>query len=120
MLRQAITSNQRDPEAVRSFVIRALLMQQLFARFPAITELLSGLRYRVEVRRSPQFGELPIVTVSAPFSTARPPDHLVTVASGLAGGGSFAEIIDLASVKELRDPVREEVIRVLHEHGQEL
>src|SRR5207302_6139490 len=108
---------ERDPEAVRAFVLRACLMHLHFARFPAIAELLAGLRYRVEVRRCPELGDLPLVTVSAPFATARPPDNLVTMASGLAGGASFAEILDLANLRQLKDPLREEVARILRIHG---
>ena len=36
-----------------------------------------------------------MVTISAPFKTLRPSDNLVTMASGLAGGASFAEVLDL-------------------------
>ena len=89
-------------------------------RFPAIGELLAGLRYKVEVRQSPETGELPLVTISAPFSTVRPPDSLVTVASGLAGGTSFAEVIDLATVQSLKDPLREQIAAIFRNHGQEL
>src|ERR1019366_1800587 len=49
-----------------------------FTKFPVIADLLAGLRYRIEVRQSPETGDLPLVTVSAPFSTLRPPDSLVT------------------------------------------
>jgi hypothetical protein len=121
MLRQVLAGQEeRDPEAVRALVLRACLMHLHFARFPAIAELLAGLRYRVEVRRSPELGDLPLVTVSAPFATVRPPDNLVTVASGLAGGATFAEVLDLETVQKLRDPLREDVAVILRKHGQEL
>jgi hypothetical protein len=121
MLRQILAGQgQRDPDAVRAFVLRACLLHLHFTRFPAIADLLAGLRYRVEVRRSPELGDLPLVTVSAPFSTIRPPDNLVTMAAGLAGGASFAEVLDLESVRKLRDPLREEISAAFRTHGQEL
>jgi hypothetical protein len=121
MLRQVLAGQgERDAEAVRAFVLRSCLMQLHFTKFPAIGELLAGLRYKVEVRQSPETGELPLVTISAPFSTVRPPDSLVTVASGLAGGTSFAEVIDLATVQSLKDPLREQIAAIFRNHGQEL
>src|SRR5450756_116402 len=99
---------------------RTCVMHLHFTKFPAIAELLAGLRYRVEVRQSPETGELPLVTVSAPFSTMRPPDSLVTVASGLAGGASFSEVLDLGTVKSLKDPLREQIAAIFRNHGQEL
>ncbi|MGA8028363.1 MAG: hypothetical protein WB992_14560, partial [Bryobacteraceae bacterium] len=91
-----------------------------FTKFPALADLFAGLRYRIEVRQSAELGDLPLVTVSAPFSTVRPPDNLVTIASGLAGGASFAEVLDLESVRNLRDPLREEIAAMFRSHGQEL
>src|ERR1035438_638611 len=121
MLRQVLAGKEeRDQEAVRAFVLRACLMHLHFTKFPAIADLLAALRYRVEVRHSPETGDLPLVTVSAPFSTMRPPDSLVTVASGLAGGVSFSEVIDLATAHNLTDPLREQIAAIFQSHGQEL
>jgi hypothetical protein len=121
MLRQVLAGQEeRDAEAVRAFVLRACLMHLHFTKFPAIADLLAGLRYRVEVRQSPETGELPLVTISAPFSTMRPPDSLVTVATGLSGGVSFSEVLDLGTVQSLKDPLREQVAAVFRSHGQEL
>jgi len=121
MLRQVLAGQEeRDAEAVRAFVLRACLMHLHFQKFPAIADLLAGLRYRVDVRHSPEMGDLPLVTVSAPFATMRPPDSLVTVASGLAGGASFSEVLDLATVKNLPDPLRDQIAGIFRKHGQEL
>jgi hypothetical protein len=120
-MRQVLAGSQeRNPEAVRAFVLRACVLHLQFAKFPAIADLLAGLRYRVEVRQSPETGDLPLVTVSAPFKTIRPADDLVAKASGLAGGASFAEVLDLATVKNLQDPFREEIAKILRSQGQEL
>jgi len=121
MIRQVLAGQEeRNSEAVRAFVLRACLMHLHFTKFPAIADLLAGLRYRVETRRSPELGELPLVTVSAPFSTIRPPDNLVTIASRLAGGASFAEVVDLETVRNLQDPLRQDIATIFRSHGQEL
>jgi hypothetical protein len=121
MLHQVLAGQEeRDSEAVRAFVLRACLVHLHFQKFPALVDLFSGLRYRVEVRHSQETGDLPFVTISAPFATMRPPDSLLTVASGLAGGASFAEVLDLSTVQNLKDPLREQIAAVFRTHGQEL
>jgi len=121
MLRQVLMGNEkRDSDAVRAFVLRACLMHLHFLKFPAIAELFGELRYKIEIRHLPEMGDLPLVTVSAPLRTVRPPDNLVILASGLAGGTSFAEVLDLESVKNLKDPLREHIRAVFNSHGQEL
>src|SRR2546427_924804 len=110
MVRQVLAGKEeRDPEQVKAFVLRACILHLHFTKFPAIGELLAGLRYRVEVRNSPEMGELPLVTISAPLATMRPPDNLVITAAGLSGGGSFGEVLDLRTAKDLEDPVRQAI-----------
>jgi hypothetical protein len=121
MLRQVLAGQEdRNQEAVRAFVLRACIMHLHFTKFPAIGDLLASLRYRMEVRRSPEMGDLPLVTISAPFRTVRPPDNLVNVAAGLAGGTTFAEVLDVDTVRNLQDPLREEIGAILRSHQQEL
>lgn len=122
VLRQQVLNGhqQKEPEAVRSFVLRACLMAMLFQKHSNLKDLFEGLRYRVEIRTSRDLGELPIVTISAPFNTIRPADDLVTKAAGFAGGAHFAEILDVDSVRQLRDPLRDEAVRLLREHSEEI
>src|SRR5215472_14783202 len=99
-LRSVVSGNgQRDAQALRDYVFRACVMHELIAKIPALVDLLEALRYRVEVRKSPQLGDLPLVTISAPFKTLRPADNLVVTASRLAGGTFFAEVLDVESVR---------------------
>jgi hypothetical protein len=112
-------SGQRDVDAVRAFVLRACLISELFSKIPAMADLLAALRYKVEVRKSPQLGDLPLVTISAPFRTFRPADKLVMMAAGLAGGASFAEVLDVESVRALSDPLRDEALGILKRHQVE-
>jgi hypothetical protein len=106
----------KDPEALRGFVLRACLMHELLAKLPGMKDLLEGLRYMVAIRQSPELGELPFVTVSAPFRTFRPSDKLVALAAGLAGGTSFAEVLDVESVGNVPDPLRDEARTILDKH----
>jgi len=112
-------SGQRDVDAVRAFVLRACLISELFSKIPGLADLLAALRYKVEVRKSPQLGDLPLVTISAPFTTFRPNDKLVTMAAGLAGGASFAEVLEVDSVRTLSDPLRDEALEILKRHQVE-
>jgi hypothetical protein len=109
-------SGRRDAEAVRAFVLHACLMHELFSKIPALVDLLAGLRYKVEVRKSPQLGDLPLVTISAPFRTFRPPDKLIAMAAGLAGGATFSEVLDVESTRNVADPMRDQVTSILQRH----
>jgi hypothetical protein len=121
MLLQVLAGKQdRNPESVRAFVLRACIMNLLFGKQPTLSALFEGLRYHVEVRKSSQLGELPMVTISAPLRSMRPPDDLVVVATGVAGGNVFEEVLDLDGARQMPDPLREQVYGILHAHGEDV
>jgi hypothetical protein len=109
-----------DPESVRSFVVRACLMHEMFRAFPALTDLLSALRFRIAIETCAPLGDLPLVTISAPFRTFRPSDSLVAMASGLAGGATFTEVLAVDSVRNLSDPLREQAVATMRQHNVEV
>jgi hypothetical protein len=114
MLRQVVAGKQEgDQESVRSFVLRACLIHLLFVKQPGLKLLLEGLRYKVEIRNSPQLGDLPLVTVSAPLTTMRPSDELLLVATGLSGRAVFQEVLDKPHARALRDPFEEQISGIL-------
>src|SRR5215472_17531865 len=114
MLRQVMAGKQeRDSEGVRSFVLRSCLMHLQFAKLPELKALFEGLRYRVEVRKSPQLGELPLVTVSAPIRTVRPADDLLLTATGLSGRTGFEEVIDDYQAAHIEDPLQAQILEVV-------
>ena len=113
-------ARQREGEAVRDFVLRACLMSELLRKFPGVRELLEGLRYQVDIKKSAQLGNLPLVTVAAPFRTMRPDDSVVAMAAGLAGGTSFSEVLDVERVQNMADPLRVEMIALLEKHKIQL
>jgi hypothetical protein len=114
MVRQVVpATHERDAEGVRSFVLRACLMHLLFLKLPELKTIFDGLRYKVEVRTSPETGDLPLVTISAPVSTSRPADEVLTRAAGFAGRAGFVEVIDPEQAGNIRDPFQAEVKRIL-------
>jgi hypothetical protein len=114
MIRQVVAGKQdRDGEGVRSFVLRACLMDMLFAKLPEMKTLFDGLRYTFEVRKSPQLGELPLVTVSAPVKTVRPTDGLLMAATGLSGRPVFDEVLDEYQAAHISDPLQAQILKVL-------
>lgn len=118
MVRQLVAERQeRDAESVRSFVLRASLMHVMFSRLPELKTLFEGLRYRVEVKRSVQLGELPLVTLSAPFQTIRPGDDLLLKAEQFTGRSDFVEVIDVEQATRIKDPLLAQLSGILDAAG---
>ncbi len=117
LMRQVAAGKQgRDYEAVRSFALRACLLSLMFQKLPQLRTLLEGLRYKVEFRKLPDLGELPLVTLSAPVSTFRPSDDLLLIATGLSGRAGFQEVLDTDSATRIHDPLQDRIAAILHDH----
>ena len=114
MMRQVVMGKQeRDLESVSSFVLRASIMHLMFSHLPELTAIFDGLRYRVETRRSPELGDLPLVTVSAPIATVLPADDLLLLASSLAGRSGFVEVVDPHQAANIPDPLQDQITKIL-------
>jgi hypothetical protein len=113
-IQAAAGKEQRRSESIRQFVVNALVMQGMLAKFPGITQLLADLRYEIRLQKSPGLGELPLVTICSCLASFRPADSLVLAATRLSGIPAFIELIDLDAVHTLTDPLKlriEEMLR---------
>jgi hypothetical protein len=105
---QAVSGKeQRQVDALRQFVVNALVMHLVLAKYPGIMHLLTDLRYQVSVDKSPSLGELPLVTLSACLPSFRPSDELILTATRFSGVPAFIELIDVDMLGTLQDPLKE-------------
>jgi hypothetical protein len=113
MRRLSATKGDRRKAAVRHFVVNAIATQIVFAHNPGTVQLLDDLRYDVRVEVGPGLGKLPLLTISSRISSFRPPDELILSAIRLSGVPAFIELVDTEAVRQLEDPLRRQVERIL-------
>jgi hypothetical protein len=105
---------QRRSGSVRQFVVNALVMHAVLAKFPGITQLLTDLRYEIRTETTASLGDLPLVTIRSCLPSFRPADSLILAATRLSGVPAFIELIDIDAVHHLQDPLKlriEEILR---------
>jgi len=115
-LRQAVAGKaERRQEDVRQFLVNTLVMQYVFAKFPAITRLLNDLRYDIHVDTCSGLGDLPLVTVTSVLPSFRPKDDILLAATRLSGVPAFVELIDFSAVPKLEDRLKRQIEEKLRE-----
>jgi hypothetical protein len=114
VLQAVIGKEQRQTDALRQFVVNALVMHLVFAKYPGIVQLLTDLRYQVGVEKSPSLGELPLVTLSACLPSFRPADQLILTAIRFSGVSAFIELIDMDMLDTLHDPLKQHLEKICH------
>jgi len=113
MRRLCATKGDRRKAAIRHFVVNALAGQIVFAHNPGALQLLEDLRYDVRVEVGPGLGKLPLLTMSSRISSFRPPDELILSAIRLSGVPAFIELVDPEAVRQVEDPLRQQVEKIL-------
>jgi hypothetical protein len=104
---------EKRPDDLAQFVTNALVMRAMLEKFPALASLLGDLRFEVGIATEHGVGKLPLVTVSSNLTSFRPPDELILTAAGFSGVAAFIELVDRDAVRNLRDPLRERLEKVL-------
>jgi hypothetical protein len=111
---EAMANKERPPiETRRQFVVNALVMQVAIARNPGLAELMDGLHYHLQTEAFPGLDRLPLVTLTSPLPSFRPSDDVIREATGFSGVPAFIELLDIEAIRQLRDPLREQIDRLL-------
>jgi hypothetical protein len=113
-IREAIAAKQPlRPEDAKSFVIGALVLVMLLEKTPGLAQLLTDLRYEVDIAPSAELGGLPLVTIHAGIPSFKPDDALILSATRFSGVPEFIELIDPAVLDTLGDPFQAGIRAVL-------
>jgi len=114
-LRTAATAGTGGLRAasVRQFLVNAIAMQIVLARNPAAVQLLQDLRYELSAETVPGLGKIPFATVSSGIASFRPPDELILSATRFSGVSAFIELVDLEAVRQMRDPLQQQLESIL-------
>jgi hypothetical protein len=104
---------QRRSDAIRQFVVNALVMHAMLAKFPGITQLLTDLRYDIQTEKSPALGDLPLVTIRSCLPSFRPADNLMLTAIRFSGVPAFIELIDIEALNTIQDPLKLRIEKIL-------
>lgn len=106
----------KDPmrqHELRQTVVNALLLQLTFERFPGIAQLFDDLRFSVSIETLPELPGLPVTTVTSCLASFRPPEDLVQQVTAFSGVPSFIELIDVDTLRQPRDPLRDKIAPLL-------
>jgi len=73
------------------------------------------LRFKVTTEHLPEFGKLPLVMISAPLSTVRPPDRIIVESTEISGTTQFEEVVDSGAIENIEDPVKRKLAELAAE-----
>ena len=97
------------PELLRQFIVNALILHTVFKFNSGLPNLLAALRYEMQPETSPEFRNIPLITVVSCLQTFRPSDELISTATAFSGVPAFVELLDLEGSQSPRDLLKETI-----------
>ncbi len=117
-LREQVASHARSGgNELQATLLHYLALHLLLARRPGPASLIEALRFGIAPTPSAEFGGLPVIHLTAPLSTVRPPDAVIVQSTTISGAATFEEVVDVAAIGGLRDPLGDRVMALVREHG---
>jgi hypothetical protein len=111
----------RPAEELQESLLHYLVLHQVMTKQTGLTKLLEALHFPINPNEQlPGFGALPITTVSASVSTIRPPDNVIIESTEVSGFNSFEEVVKVADIIELRDPLSDRMLEMVKSYGDRL
>ena len=119
-LQELLADRNRMNEETHRFVLHYTALHTVVNSYPGLPRLFEALRFPVSSERFPQFGEMPILCISAAVTTIRPPDELIVESTEISGRDAFEEVVNLEDLRSLRDPLKSQLVDMARSHGEEL
>jgi len=98
---------------LRQFVVNALVLDIVFSKTPGLASLFTDLRYELKLVSPNDLGGLPILTITSILDSFRPSDDLITAATAFSGVPEFIELVNVESLRQPRDVLKEQIDRIL-------
>ena len=105
-LRELSSDKNRNINEYRQFLLHYAGLHVVISRQPALLNLLGGLHLHLTSVKFPEFGELPVTTISSSVRTIVPADDVILESTEISGRDVFEEVADLDSIEELADPLK--------------
>ena len=119
-LKELLADRYRTPEKVQEFLVHYLALHVAITRQPGLANMLASLHFPLTTMRLPEFGELPITCLTSAITTIRPPDSVLIESTEFSGLDAFEEVVSLADIAGLRDPLKERLLDIAKTHGENL
>jgi hypothetical protein len=116
-LQEALHSGDAGGGTSQEHVLHHLVLHVAMAQ-KGVAQLFETLRLPVSTQHFADLGNLPVTVVSSSIATVRPPDETLIESTEVSGTDAFEEVVDVATIREMKDPLRERLLAAVEAAGQ--
>lgn len=119
-LKELLAARATEQAEIQRFVLHYCVISIIMAKQPGVARMLEALRFPVQTVHVAEFGELPLTTIASPVATVRPHDDVIVDTTELSGKDVFEEIVKLEDLRDIRDPLKEQLLAIAGSFGENL
>jgi len=107
-LKAMVTGEEtRQADDLKQALVEHLTIANLIENSKELIQLLSDLRYEMEILKLEDLGGLPVVILKAPIKSFLPSNEFMLNVTQLSGIPAFQELVDLNALENMPDPLKE-------------
>jgi hypothetical protein len=119
-LPELLKNRLQSADELSHFVISYLLLHVVITNSPGLMNVFDALHFPITSTTLPEFGPLPITQIGIPISTTRPSDEMILQVADLTGMDAFEEVIAVADLSTLRDPLKTRLLDLARQQAPDL
>jgi hypothetical protein len=119
-LPELLKNRLQGADELTHFVLSYLLMHIVVTNSPGLMSVFDALHFPITSTTLPEFASLPITRIGIPISTTRPSDETILQVADLTGMDAFEEVIAVADLSGLRDPLKTRLLDVARQQAPDL
>jgi hypothetical protein len=105
-------------EELYDWLVHQMVLHAVVTNQPGLTEILGRLQFPISVVTDAQSGAVPVIRVSSPLSTIRPPDAVIMQSVELSGMDAFEEVVNVDDIARMRNPLKDRLVEIAARHGE--
>lgn len=105
---------------LQSCLVHYLVLHIILSQEIGVVSILRAMRFTVRMELVEALGGLPVTYISAPVKTLLPSDEVIVQSTELSGSSAFEEIVDIDSVLQMSDPVKDTLTELVGGFGDDL
>lgn len=117
-LPELLATRSRSSDELYNWMVHQLVLHRVVLNQPGVVDILGKLHFAIESVTEETSGAMPVLRITSPLATLRPPDAVIIQSVELSGMDAFEEVVDVDDILRISDPLRDRLLATARDHGE--
>ena len=118
LLPDLLATRTRSSDDLYQWLVHQIVLHAVVSKQPGVGDIMATLHFPISSVTEPASGTLPIVRVTSPLTTVRPPDDVIIQSVELSGMDAFEEVVNVDDIGRMTEPLKDRLGEIARSHGE--